>query len=199
MEGNTPGLWRRAKLYPVPRARMICSFLFAAFTFLFAAFTFFVCSDHFFVCSVHFFVWSDHFFVCSIFLFQRSSFCLQHVFHLQCSLFFFAAIVFSLQRFFFSATSPLWAIVPFRWFGPPNCSTNLTWIPLNWFIRAVNFGSLQYPSSSLLGFPTYSLSLQCLVTGGDDQNTTDPLHPLSFFLTFFPFFQFLFSQYPPKV
>ena len=32
------------------------------------------------------------------------------------------------------------------------------------FIRAVNFGSLQYPSSSLVGFSTYSLALQCLVT-----------------------------------
>ena len=95
---------------------------------------------------------------------QRSLFCLQHVFYLKRSLFFFAEIVFSLQSFFFFAASPLWAIVPFRWFGPPNCPTNLTWIPLNWFIRAVNFGSLQYPSSSLLGFPTYSLSLQCLVT-----------------------------------
>ena len=100
-------------------------------------------------CLQHFFFFNVHLFVC------------RHVFHLQRSLFFFAAIVFSLQRFFFSAASPLWAIVPFRWFGPPNCSTNLTWIPLNWFIRAVNFGSLQYPSSSSWAFP--SIAFLCNV------------------------------------
>ena len=90
--------WRTAKFAgkanispscPVPSAacaRMMCSFLFAAFVF---------CLQHsFFVCSVRF-------------LFAAFIFCLQRFFYLQfsfsiCSVsFFFAAFLFSLQRFFF--------------------------------------------------------------------------------------------------
>ena len=89
---------------------MICSFLFAAITFLFAAITFLFAAFTFLFEAITF--------LFAAFFFQRSSFCLQHVFYLQCSLFFFAAIVFSLQRFFFSAASPLWAIVPIPMIWP---------------------------------------------------------------------------------
>ena len=65
-----------------------------------------------------------------------------------------------------------------------------------YFCNLINFRGLPFLHEWHFLSLNRPLSLYCQ---SYDQNTTDPLHPLSFFLTFFPFFQFLFSQYPPKV
>ena len=120
--------WRTAKFAgkanispycPVPSAacaRMMCSFLFAAFVFCLQR-SFFVCNVRFlfaaFVfCLQRFFYLQFSFFICSLlFYLQR--------FFFVCSVsFLFAAFLFCLQRFFFVcsvsflfAACPLWAIV----------------------------------------------------------------------------------------
>ena len=70
-------------------------------------FKFFVCSVHFFVCSIHFFICCNHFFLFAAITFLFAAF----TFLFAAFTFLFAAIVFCLQRFFFFAASPLWAIV----------------------------------------------------------------------------------------
>ena len=99
-------------------ARMMCSFLFAAFfsclqrscylqhtslncssRFLFAA--------YFFICSVLFYL-QRFFFVCSVsFLFAAFLFCLQRFFFVCSVSFLFAAFHFCLQRFFFVCSMSL--------------------------------------------------------------------------------------------
>ena len=94
---------------PVPSAacaRMMCSFLFAAFVFCL--------QRSFFVCSIRFLFAAFLLFAILVFLFAAYFFI--------CSVsFLFAALLFCLQRFFFVcsvsflfAACPLWAIVHFR-------------------------------------------------------------------------------------
>ena len=114
--------------YPVPLtecARMMCSFLFAAFVsclqrsffvcnvrFLFPAFVFclqrfFYLQFSFFICSLLFYL-QRFFFVCSVsFLFAALLFCLQRFFFVCSVSFLFAAFLFCLQRFFFVCSMSL--------------------------------------------------------------------------------------------
>ena len=80
---------------------------------------FFVCSDHFFVCSVHF-LFAAFTFLFAVITFLFAAFT-----------FLFAAIVFCLQRFFFFAASPLWAIVIKRYALRLNWCTLCKQLPMN--------------------------------------------------------------------
>ena len=100
--------WRTAKFAvispscPVPSAacaRMMCSFLFAAFVFCLqhSFFAFFVCSVSF-ICNSRF-LFAAYFFICSVsFLFAAFLFCLQRYFFVCSVSFLFAAFLFCLQR-----------------------------------------------------------------------------------------------------
>ena len=50
----------------------------------------------------------------------------------------------------------------FRWFGPPDNSPNLTWISLDWFICAVNCGSLHTPVLLSWAFPNIAFPCNVL-------------------------------------
>ena len=92
---------------------------------------FFVCSDHFFVCSVHF-LFAAFTFLFAVITFLFAAFT-----------FLFAAIVFCLQRFFFFAASPLWAIVVYRVRSHPNAwhLKTFQWHGWTWFSNNSTFQS----------------------------------------------------------
>ena len=80
--------------YPVPLAecaRMMCSFLFAAYIF---------------ICSIRFLFAALVFYLQRTFLFAAFTFCLQRFFFVCSVSFLFAAFLFCLQRFFFVCSVP---------------------------------------------------------------------------------------------
>ena len=143
---------------------MICSFLFAAFAFLFAAITFLFAAITFLFAAFTFLFEAITFLFAAFFFFQRSSFCLPACFSFATFTFFLCSDCFFFAAFLFLCSESLVGhrTIPMIWpsklFNEPHLNTPELIYPRSelWKLTISQF--------FLLGFPKYSLSLQCLLT-----------------------------------